>query len=317
MNQIDQKAIRYSVFLNALKGDPQALATALSKLEGTLDFQIEPDSQTPLDAAVEHGNAKAVAVLLDCGADPHKTTATNHTTLMTAAWKGATETARLLLEAGVNPRLRRQDGATALDLALRMGHEPMVKLLAPLSPAAWGPEDRAKLETEFPGLFAPVVSLLDRAGTNGDSGETCEIPTDWKSGFEGEWYLEILEIVPLAKLRFVFDSGNGFDHICRFLTIREMTLEELPRSEFGHFPPLFPHHLVRDAQLLPIAINAYSDIIALALPERQDSQVVLCSGSQDGEMELEEVANNLQEFLSKVRPVSEIRSNVSFPEDNY
>lgn len=314
MSYPDQEAVRESVFLHVLRGDAEALATSLSMLEGSIDFRIEPDGQTPLSAAVDHGIVEAIAVLLERGADPHQLTVTDHTTLMTAAWKGATEPARLLLKAGVDPSLRRQDGATALDLALRMGHHSIVELLAPLTPPAWSAADRAKFEAQYPDLFAPVVSLLDRAGANGDSGEICVISGDRKSRFAGDLYLRLLEAAPIANLRFVIDSDHGFDHICRFLTFRETSLEDLPRSEFGHYPPGFPHRLVREAGFLPIAINAFSDIFALASPELRDGRVVLCSSSSDGGMKLEEISSNLRDFLRRVRPVSDIRSDVTFPE---
>lgn len=114
--------------------------------------------RTALGAAAAGGHTELVDLLLACGADPEKASATGITALewpahnghwetlehllartgkpdaasralLAAAYGGQEKVVRALLARGADPRQQRSDGANSLDLASGMGHVAVVKAL--------------------------------------------------------------------------------------------------------------------------------------------------------------------------------------------
>ena len=92
-----------------------------------------PQATEPLAAVVEAaraGDAEAVRLLVDLGADLNQRGGPNHwTPLMHAVHGGHAEAARLLLEGGADPDARAGDGWTALMMAASYGDAAMAELL--------------------------------------------------------------------------------------------------------------------------------------------------------------------------------------------
>jgi ankyrin repeat protein len=85
-------------------------------------------SLTPLANAAERGNVAMVKLLLKSGAKVNAAP-DGYTPLMRACFGGRPKTARLLIDAGADPNLRRHDGQRALHFAAKQGSLACVKLL--------------------------------------------------------------------------------------------------------------------------------------------------------------------------------------------
>jgi len=81
--------------------------------------------------AAKHGKNEAVKVLLRSGADVNTN---NGKALYMAAEKGKTETVRILLECGADIYLAPYVAVTARQIASRMGHTDIVKMILELEP---------------------------------------------------------------------------------------------------------------------------------------------------------------------------------------
>jgi hypothetical protein len=86
-------------------------------------------AETPLMLAVLEGDTRAVASLLEKGADVNLRGATGETPLTQASFLGRMEVVLLLLEKGANVNARNATGATALMRAAGRGHTEIVRLL--------------------------------------------------------------------------------------------------------------------------------------------------------------------------------------------
>ena len=117
-------------------------AAALGDLEEVRRFAEvgwpldDPDPffrQTPLAWAVNHGHPKAVARLIDSGADPNAKHGSDglDTSLHAAAFFGRAESAHLLLDAGADANARNGRGTTPLD-SLMYGEEAVAIVSQPL-----------------------------------------------------------------------------------------------------------------------------------------------------------------------------------------
>ena len=91
------------------------------------------DDGGPLSAAASTGRADIVERLLEAGADVDAVDSTGWSPLMWAAYAGQLPSVRLLLDQGADRAVRATvgefDGATALDLAVAVGHDDVVRLL--------------------------------------------------------------------------------------------------------------------------------------------------------------------------------------------
>ena len=108
-------------FAAAKAGDTEALAD-LRPLQRNVDTRGNY-GRTALYLAVEAGQAAAVSLLLDEGADPnfHDRGLDNDTPLHTAAYRGFASVVQLLLAHGADIDAKNSNGRTAEDLAAREG----------------------------------------------------------------------------------------------------------------------------------------------------------------------------------------------------
>ncbi|KAF4462854.1 ankyrin unc44 [Fusarium albosuccineum] len=89
----------------------------------------DPDGQTPLHLAAEHGLVKAAKVLIKVGANISAKDKNDRQPLHMACLEGQTEMARLLLQKGADIEARQCHQATPLDEACSEGHIDVVNLL--------------------------------------------------------------------------------------------------------------------------------------------------------------------------------------------
>ena len=118
--------------------------------------------------AADKGDAKAVAELLDKGADPNTVNKNGHTLLMDASMQGHEELAKLLIERKADVTRRSPSGDTALMLASLKGHLGITKMLvergAPVTQSGWAPLHFAAFEGR-----TEVVKYLLKEGAEKDS----------------------------------------------------------------------------------------------------------------------------------------------------
>ncbi|WP_165233253.1 ankyrin repeat domain-containing protein [Aquisphaera insulae] len=122
-------------------GDVAALAQVLNDHRGLV---INGLYGPPLvESAAELGHARCLAALLAAGMPADSADEMGYTPLMTAAWEGHLEAARLLLDAGADPNaVAEEDGSygdpdasgqCALYCALYKNHRELVDLLFPIT----------------------------------------------------------------------------------------------------------------------------------------------------------------------------------------
>ena len=121
----DSKAARMMELLR--DGDHRAFQRMLSE-DPRIASLKGPGGSTPLMYAVLYGDADAVRLLLDNGADPNLRNEANASALMWAV--DDLEKTRLLLQRGADVNARSEDGRTALSIAAsRFGSLAVVRLL--------------------------------------------------------------------------------------------------------------------------------------------------------------------------------------------
>jgi ankyrin repeat protein len=102
-----------------------ALLQAGASMEGR-----DPKGFTPLILASYNGHAATTGLLLDLGADPAGADeARGNTALMGVAFKGYSDIARALLNAGAEANQRNDAGQTALMNAVMFGHDTIMEML--------------------------------------------------------------------------------------------------------------------------------------------------------------------------------------------
>jgi len=118
-----------------------------------------PGGAAPLMYAVLYSDTATVRRFLEAGADPNVPNDAGATALMWAA--GDVEKTRLLLDHGANVNARSDSGRTALLIAAgRVNNSAVVKLLL---------ERGANPSVESPGLFFPMTPLAEAASTGDPS----------------------------------------------------------------------------------------------------------------------------------------------------
>ena len=91
---------------------------------------LEPSREsTPLITAAFLGKAEIAKILIDAGADLDYQNVDGSTALLTAAVFGRTEAAKILIDAGTDVNIQNNEGATALHSAAFFCHEEIVKAL--------------------------------------------------------------------------------------------------------------------------------------------------------------------------------------------
>jgi len=111
-----------------------------------LDRHANPDHDsmfgTPLLAAAAKGHSEIVSLLIKAGASVDNPSSLSKdfrgcSPLSLAALQGHAECVRVLLASGANPKLRSDDGTTALMLAKGMNHTEVVRLLESYQDDGW------------------------------------------------------------------------------------------------------------------------------------------------------------------------------------
>jgi ankyrin repeat protein len=160
----DPKAARMMELLR--DGDPRAFQRLLSE-EPRIARLKGPGGSTPLMYAVLYGDADAVRLLLDNGADPNVRNEAGASALMWAA--DDLEKTRLLLRRGADVNARSDDGRTALAIAAsRFGSLAVVRILldAGADPSVKSPSYKGPLtplrEAAEVGDEAVVRLLIER-----------------------------------------------------------------------------------------------------------------------------------------------------------
>lgn len=128
-NAKDQQLGGTPLIAAAINGDP-ALINLLLAHGADPKIRAERNGMTALMAAAMAGQAKAVEFLLDKAGGLDETDNSGRTPLIWAAYYGAVEAARLLVERGaaLNPKEKDQ-GMTALLWAAARGHAEIVRML--------------------------------------------------------------------------------------------------------------------------------------------------------------------------------------------
>ena len=128
---------------------------------------LEPSrASTPLITAAFMGNAEAAKILIDAGADLNYQNADGSNALHTAAVFGKTEVARILIDAGIDLNSQNNQGATALHTAAFFCRTEIVEALL-----AKGADKMLKNklgQTPFETVEAPfedVIGIYDAIGT--------------------------------------------------------------------------------------------------------------------------------------------------------
>ena len=152
------------------------VATTGPKAKG--EYGIEARCWGPLREAAVRGQADAVRLLLEAGADPESPDEESETALMLAAQSGSVETVKHFLEAGADPN-RWSQGESPLGHAAKCFHPDIYNLLLPVSDEAhrrgaaqelpWGmarkmrdqPLGEALVMTAYHGLMDQMKALLD------------------------------------------------------------------------------------------------------------------------------------------------------------
>jgi len=105
----------------------------ISELRGFLGSQdpnqTDARGSTPLIIAAYYNNKEAVQCLVDYGVALDLKDNTGNTALMGASFKGFSECAKIMLEAGANANECNDNNATALTFASTFGHLGIISLL--------------------------------------------------------------------------------------------------------------------------------------------------------------------------------------------
>ena len=128
---------------------------------------LEPTrASTPLITAAFFGNTEAAKILIDAGADLNYQNADGSTALHTAAAFGKTEVANILIDAGIDLSTQNNEGSTALHTAAFLCREEIVKAL--LEKGADKTLKNKMGQTAFETVEAPfedVKGVYDAIGT--------------------------------------------------------------------------------------------------------------------------------------------------------
>ncbi len=100
------------LMIAALNGDEKVMDLLISR-----DAEINKTGWTPLHYAASKGQLKAMQILLDNSAYIDAESPNHSTPLMMAAGYGSSDSVKLLIEAGADPRLINEKGLNAKDFA--------------------------------------------------------------------------------------------------------------------------------------------------------------------------------------------------------
>ncbi len=139
------------------------------------DMESGPAHETPLCAAIRHGQQGKARALLDAGADANRYDAEGETPLYIAAGRLDADLCRLLLDKGARPNAgRAADGSTPLLHALKQGTSPEASssskcAVARLLLAGGASPVLADAEGNTPLHYAPAVLTADLLALGADA----------------------------------------------------------------------------------------------------------------------------------------------------
>lgn len=113
------------LMIASLKGD---LELAKRLIERGAD--VNKPGWTPLHYAATNGHLEVMELLLDNYAYIDAASPNGTTPLMMAAHYGTAEAVKLLLEAGADPKLKNEQGLTAIDFAYSANHADVADMIA-------------------------------------------------------------------------------------------------------------------------------------------------------------------------------------------
>lgn len=117
--------LQHGADLSAKKKDGASAPTLTAQKEL---LELFADVSTMVDAARE-GKNDVVKQMIDKGTPLNALDRSGFTALTEASWNGRTETVKLLLASGADPRIKKADGATPLDLAIGRKHDAVAEVL--------------------------------------------------------------------------------------------------------------------------------------------------------------------------------------------
>jgi ankyrin repeat protein len=117
--------LQHGADLSAKKKDGASAPTLTAQKEL---LELFADVSTMVDAARE-GKNDIVKQMIDKGTPLNALDRSGFTALTEASWNGRTETVKLLLANGADPRIKKADGATPLDLAIGRKQDSVVAVL--------------------------------------------------------------------------------------------------------------------------------------------------------------------------------------------
>jgi Ankyrin repeats (3 copies) len=109
--------------------DRQEIIKLLHAAGADLEARSHDKGLTPLQLAAIRGKSRAVATLIELGANVNATERAGATALHGAAFHGYKEVVTVLLAAGADPTLRDHQGGSPLSLAKARGHVEIAELL--------------------------------------------------------------------------------------------------------------------------------------------------------------------------------------------
>ena len=113
------------LMLASLKGQPAFVSKLIKK-----GADVNKPGWTPLHYAASGGYASVIAMLLENSAYIDAESPNGTTPLMMAAMYGSEESVNLLLQEGADPKLKNQQGLTALDFAQRGKRPDAIQAIA-------------------------------------------------------------------------------------------------------------------------------------------------------------------------------------------
>ena len=113
------------LMLASLKGQPAFVSKLIKK-----GADVNKPGWTPLHYAASGGHASVIAMLLENNAYIDAESPNGTTPLMMAAMYGSEESVNLLLQEGADPKLKNQQGLTALDFAQRGKRPDAIQAIA-------------------------------------------------------------------------------------------------------------------------------------------------------------------------------------------
>lgn len=120
----------YSLLIAAAVGDAKRVREMLRSDSSSVNT-LDPVGRRPLSGAVENENSEIVRMLLEAGADPNarELLCGGGLSLRVACARGEADAVALLLDYGANPELGMDSGGACIEIAIDGGHDRVTSML--------------------------------------------------------------------------------------------------------------------------------------------------------------------------------------------